>query len=75
MNEIIEISQIKAYSLDYAKSRFGHGKLKLKSPEKLEEIEDHRFSFELGIFVLLEKLGYVKSGNKYVLENSKKDEK
>lgn len=69
MNEVIEISEIKAHSLDYAKGRFGPGKLKLKSQEELEEIKSHRFSFEIGIFIILEKLGYVKRGNKYFLKN------
>jgi hypothetical protein len=75
MSKIVKISEIKSHSLYYAKGRFGPGKLKLKSSEELDEIKSHRFSFEIGISIILEKLGYTKRGNQYVLSNSDNNEK
>jgi hypothetical protein len=68
MLDSISNSEIKAMSAKFVKERFGYSNLKYAEEAGID-VRSHRISFENGIFIILEKIGYEKTKKGYVLKN------
>ena len=68
LKRIITKSEIKAQSLKFVKERFGFHNLKAAEGRDID-LHSHRISFEAGISILLQNLGYKKDKKCYYLSD------
>ena len=64
-------SEIKALSLKFVKQRFGYSNLAQAEKRGEIDLRSHRISFEAGVSILLQNLGYKKDKNFYYIEDEK----